>query len=90
MGVAVVDEPMNIDARALMEAAKILGTTAAGDTVNAALREIVAVRQRVEALEELAGWVGPAISTNCWTSGIRVAEVTGQPVRWIAEPGSVN
>ncbi|GGN86703.1 hypothetical protein GCM10010112_68560 [Actinoplanes lobatus] len=59
MGVAVVDEPMNIDARALMEAAKILGTTTAGDTVNAALREIVAVRQRVEALEEL-GRMGQA------------------------------
>ncbi|MEV0898399.1 type II toxin-antitoxin system VapB family antitoxin [Actinoplanes sp. NPDC049802] len=59
MGVAVADESMNIDEQALMEAAKILGTKTADETVNAALREVIAVRRRVEALERL-GEMGAA------------------------------
>ena len=59
MGVAVAEETMNIDAQALMEAAQILGTTTADDTINAALREVVAIRRRLEALEEL-GEMGAA------------------------------
>jgi Arc/MetJ family transcription regulator len=59
MGVAVVEDAMNIDDQALMEAARILGTTTAGDTVNAALREVVAIRRRLESLEEL-GEMGAA------------------------------
>ncbi|HWS39540.1 MAG TPA: type II toxin-antitoxin system VapB family antitoxin [Actinoplanes sp.] len=59
MGVAVANESLNIDAQALMEAAEILGTTSADETVNAALREVVAKRRRLEALERL-GEMGAA------------------------------
>ncbi|WP_239082647.1 type II toxin-antitoxin system VapB family antitoxin [Actinoplanes teichomyceticus] len=46
---------ISIDDRALIEAAKILGTTDAAETVNAALREVVAIHERVAAVERLAG-----------------------------------
>ncbi|WP_433793873.1 type II toxin-antitoxin system VapB family antitoxin [Actinoplanes sp. CA-252034] len=55
----MAEDSMSIDAQALMEAARILGTTTADDTVNAALREVIAVRRRLEALEEL-GKMGAA------------------------------
>ncbi|MBB4739485.1 Arc/MetJ family transcription regulator [Actinoplanes octamycinicus] len=45
---------LNLDDETLIEAAKILGTRNAADTVNAALREIVDIRKRVEAMEKLA------------------------------------
>ncbi|GLY01523.1 MULTISPECIES: hypothetical protein [Actinoplanes] len=46
---------VNVEVEALKAAAKILGTE--GDpeaTINAALREVIAVRRRVEAFERLA------------------------------------
>jgi Arc/MetJ family transcription regulator len=46
--------PVNIDDETLIAAAKILGTKSAAATVSAALREIVAIHERVEAMEELA------------------------------------
>jgi Arc/MetJ family transcription regulator len=45
---------IEIDDESLIEAARILGTKSAADTVNAALREVVAIRKRVEAMEKLA------------------------------------
>ncbi|MFI1988375.1 DUF2191 domain-containing protein [Actinoplanes sp. NPDC020271] len=47
-------EKIRLDDESLFEAAKILGTNNTADTVNAALREIVAIRKRVEAMEKMA------------------------------------
>ncbi|SDT67470.1 type II toxin-antitoxin system VapB family antitoxin [Actinoplanes derwentensis] len=55
----MANESLNIDGQALMKAAEILGTTAVEETVNAALREVVAKRWRLEALERL-GEMGAA------------------------------
>jgi Arc/MetJ family transcription regulator len=58
MGVSVGTQPeiekIELDSESLVEAAKILGTNNTADTVNAALREIVTIRKRVEAMEKLA------------------------------------
>ncbi|MEU8242146.1 type II toxin-antitoxin system VapB family antitoxin [Actinoplanes missouriensis] len=54
MEAVMMESPIEIDGQALMEAARVLGTTTPSDTVNAALREVVAVRRRLEAYDELA------------------------------------
>ncbi|WP_344573818.1 type II toxin-antitoxin system VapB family antitoxin [Actinoplanes palleronii] len=45
---------IDINDETLIEAAKILGTKSAAETVLAALREVVDMQRRVEAMESLA------------------------------------
>jgi Arc/MetJ family transcription regulator len=45
---------INLDDETLIEAAKILGTKNAAETVSAALGEVVAMRRRLEAFDKLA------------------------------------
>ncbi|MEU4694970.1 type II toxin-antitoxin system VapB family antitoxin [Actinoplanes sp. NPDC023714] len=54
MEATVMESPIEIDSQALLEAAQVLGTKTASDTVNAALREVVAVQRRLEAFDRLA------------------------------------
>ncbi|MBG0565617.1 type II toxin-antitoxin system VapB family antitoxin [Actinoplanes aureus] len=49
MEAVVTERRINLDDEALVVASRILGTTDTEDTVNAALREVVAVQRRLEA-----------------------------------------
>ncbi|MEU4422815.1 type II toxin-antitoxin system VapB family antitoxin [Actinoplanes sp. NPDC024001] len=59
MEAVVAEHRINVDDEALTTAAEILGTSGTQDTVNAALREVIAVRRRLEAFERL-GEMGAA------------------------------
>lgn len=54
MGAIMTVTQVDIDDEALAEAGRILGTTTKKDTVNTALRELVARVKRIEALEKLS------------------------------------
>ena len=54
---------------ALLEAARdVLGTSTKKDTVNTALREVVAMQRRADAVEGLVEWLG---RTEPWDDSIR-------------------
>lgn len=58
---------IEIDESALAEAAHLLGTTTKKDTVNAALREVIARLRRVDALKELQTLTARGeIDANAW------------------------
>ncbi|WP_221326114.1 type II toxin-antitoxin system VapB family antitoxin [Actinoplanes sp. L3-i22] len=54
MAVNIETVQLDLDDEIVIEAAKILGTKNAADTVNAALREVVAMHRRIEAFDRLA------------------------------------
>lgn len=59
---------IDIDDNLLEAAREALGTTTKKDTVNAALREVLAARDRAAAVDELIAW---GQRNEPWDDGIR-------------------